>query len=179
MVPRRSSVRWIRSVDNQLCLTTGLLGLHYFSRPDPGGNSNSGGGPISFDSWPHLSMAMDRGSEGVASLHFLQRHLSLNIEEVFDLAHDSWRDFQRVLREASLLPMWYMYMIAANVLQGPWLESARYKALVECLTEVSLHFEPDSTPLYDQLLADMLWGSGRCTARRLLWRPGGLVWTSC
>lgn len=155
-VPRKASFRWIVVVDAQIRQTTWLPGLSYFIRPDPGTEQHRM--PLS---WPVLSISLDRGSEGVAAVHYLQREKKLVLDEAWDPLHDSWRDYQRVLRECSLLAYWYLYMVAANVLHGPFLESARYKALVEALREAGAHFTADTCPLYDEVLRDILKESGR------------------
>lgn len=160
-IPRRAAFRWILCVDSQIRMVTGVAGLAHFKKPKPG--DGAGGDELSTTplKWPHLSIALDRGSEGCSALHFLQRVAEANIEELWDPSHDSWRDFQRVLRECDMLPFWYMFMVSANLVHGPFLEGSRYKALTEAMSEVAQHFSPDSCPLYDELLRDMLWEAGR------------------
>lgn len=97
---RRGANRWLLAVENQIRLRTDLSGFRYFVAPMTNTSTAAGfGDPLQ---WPVLSIAADRGSDGVSALHYLQRECKVCVEELFDPSHDSWRDFQRALRETGL-----------------------------------------------------------------------------
>ena len=127
VVPRRAAYRWLLAMDNVIRQHSDLPGLRHFSGPSSQDlKENRFPDPLT---WPHLSVSVDRGSDGVAALHYLQRKLRANVEPMWDSSHDSWRDFLRMLRENSLMPYWYVFLISVNVLHGPFLEHSRFNAM--------------------------------------------------
>lgn len=151
--PRRSAYRWLLAVDNQLQIHTGSVGLAHFQIPseeDIGQNS----GPLPW-TWPVLSVAADRGADGCAALHFLQRQKRVCVEELFGASHDGWRDFGRMIRETGNLGYWYLYMVSVNVLQGPWLEASRFNQMREAMEECWKHFNAQDCVLFDDLVGRM------------------------
>lgn len=152
-LPRRSAYRWLLAVDNQLQVHTGGVGLAHFELP-PEEQIASGSAPLPW-TWPVLTVAADRGADGCAALHFLQRQKRVCVEEIFDASHDGWRDFGRMVRETGNLGYWYLYMVAVNVLQGPWLEASRFNAMTEAMQECWSHFNAQDCVLFDDLVARM------------------------
>lgn len=152
---RRAAYRWCMQVDNQLKLHTTFAGFSAFVLPAP--ERLREGGVQGVLSAPQLTVVSSRGSDGVASLHFLQRRMRCNIEPVFDGSHDSWRDFQRALRENCRLPFWCVFQITANMVQGPFLENSRFNAMQQAMQAFGSRFSPWSCPLFSELANQMLW----------------------
>lgn len=158
-LPRRAALRWCLQIDQQIRVHTGLPGLSHFVSPSLDSLS-SGSAPDALD-WPLLSIAADRGADGVAGLHFLQRHVRANIESMFDSSHDAWRDVQRVIRQNHLMPFWLVFLVTCNVLHGPFLEGSRYNAMREALDELWSKFSPATCPLFQELCNQIMWENGR------------------
>ncbi len=88
---RASGYKWLCEVNNAIRVSTDQPGLEAFQLAD---KTRDRGDP---KTWPRLSIAGDRGSDGVTALSFLRRHLKLNVDFTPDPSHDVTNDIDLAL----------------------------------------------------------------------------------
>ena len=76
---RGAAKKFLVGLDHQLVLAGLREGLRTFHIPQ----AEEERGP--WRTWPHLSIAMDCGPDGVAAVHYLQRYQNYNIDVVPDV----------------------------------------------------------------------------------------------
>ena len=54
--------------------------------------------------WPLLSVAADRGTDGLCAMSYLRRALRMNLDELPDPSHDVTNDVTLAIQRAGLLP---------------------------------------------------------------------------
>ena len=79
---RFSGYKWLNEVNSAIPVSTDQPGLEAFKLAD---NILDRGPP---ETWPRLTIAADRGADGVTALGFCRRHLKLNVDYTPDPSHD-------------------------------------------------------------------------------------------
>lgn len=78
---------------------------------------------------PVLSLAHDRGSINLATVHFLKSALGARVLSWSDQFHDCWNDVKGAIQEAN---EWHTFVDMGHVFNdaaGPWMSSANFRAL--------------------------------------------------
>lgn len=144
VVLRKAAFRLLLSTDNQIRCYTPLPGWRYFKGPPVGElREGSAAAPLS---WPLATVACDRGSDGVAALHWLQRRERCNVDAAWDASHDAWRDVQRMVREVGLTSWWYRLLD---------------NGMLEATQEIFSHFSATTCELFGEFARHILWEGGR------------------
>lgn len=124
-------------------------GLSMFRAPLTQGSGEEASAMSSLD-WPHLTVCMDMGPDGFAAYHYAQRVLGLNMEALWDASHGGWRDFQRMIRDSSLMCYWLIFLVVANVGHGPFLEDSRFNGMQEAMRECWSTFSSSRCALFGE-----------------------------
>lgn len=149
---RTAAHEWIQAVNSALKVSCGKPGgLGFFQMdccivgplPDP-------------LSWPHLSIAADRASDGRSAAAFLARKLRINLDLLGDPSHDLNNDMDAALRASDLWAFKTLMLAAYNVQHGPWSEDTRFSQVLEGLDEVYQQETPASCPLFCALAPLMM-----------------------
>lgn len=145
---RRSAWQWLCALHHQISQfhPSGLL--HFCVPPAPETPS-----PIL---WPRLSISPDQGSDGTAALCFMVWSLGCNVDVAFDPSHACWNDLLVGIKSANLYRHLLLSLIRLNVPTGPWSEDMRYKQCLQGLQELLSTETPQSCPLFQAFLPDML-----------------------
>ncbi len=106
--------------------------------------------------WPLLHVACDRGSDGVAAIAFLLRHLMLNVDVNYDQSHDVTNHLDLAIEAAGLKPFATLMCGVHNVPHGPWAEDTRYHQVVAGLKDIFEFEKPDGQPNFEDLVPKML-----------------------
>lgn len=88
--------------------TNDLPGLVHFKRSDSAVWSD----PFR---WPHLSVGMDLGSDGLAGHHFLERRELLNTDATPDVSHGGNRDVINMLHGCNVFQLRLLWVISMNL----------------------------------------------------------------
>ena len=97
---------------------------------------------------PCFSVAVDQGSDNVAALNFLTRHLSLNIDPVWDPAHGAWNDMRRALKACGMWPHELLFILSHNMRFGPWLQEQRFRQIIEAGQTYVHYMTPGTCPYW-------------------------------
>lgn len=150
---RLAAKHWLSNLDNQVRQCLPLEGLSGFQL-----SKQRAGLWAGWRSWPHLSIAMDQGSDAVAATWYLH-HLGANITAWPDWSHGSWNDTKNMLKESGLFPFWLLMMITFNMPHGPFNDDARHSQVTGAWDECRRHFTAQTCPLFlehlPQILDDM------------------------
>ena len=111
---RFSGYKWLNEVNNAIRVSTDQPGLQAFKLAD---NILDRGPP---ETWPRLTIAADRGVDGVTALGFCRRHLKLNVDYTPDPSHDVTNDIDLALERADLKNMVTLGIVERNTPHGPW-----------------------------------------------------------
>jgi hypothetical protein len=147
---RVSSKRWMAALDNQLKSSVVPTGLATFAP------SASGEAPWdNWRQWPHVTISLDLGSDGLSGYMALERKFKLNCDKIPDASHAANRDMILSLQQAGLYSLWLCLLINNNLPFGPNRDSHRYQELRECLASILTRMSPDSCPLFQYMLLDL------------------------
>ena len=152
--PRRMHRKKARCVvcrlDNALNAGAGIS-LSYFKQ-----NLDPALRPVDPTLWPRLSLVRDEGSDMTCAGAFLKRKALVNLDESIDFNHGEWNCLKGAVREAGLWPHLLVMAVAANLDHGPYLEDRYYGALRGAWQEYLRVGEPQTCPLYEQMLPGIL-----------------------
>jgi hypothetical protein len=98
---RVSSKRWMAALDNQLKSSALPTGLATFAP--------SASGEAPWDNsrqWPHFTMSLDLGSDGLSGYMALERKFKLKCDKIPDASHAANRDMIFSLQQAGLDSLW-------------------------------------------------------------------------
>ena len=112
-VPRKSSFRFLRTIDYLLVLTLGF-GLASFCKASQA--------PLL--QRPLLLLHTDEGSSGMAAVWFLKSHLDCRFFHFRDIFHREWNDVTLALRRCGLDWTILLRTVVYNLCFGPWEGSA-------------------------------------------------------
>lgn len=105
--------------------------------------------------WPHLTIAADQGSDGMAAYWYLQ-HCQVNCMMLCDWSHGAWADTKGMLRDMGLFPWWLLMMVTLNLAHGPFNDDVRYTQLNDAWSECARHLAPERCALYQQHVGSMV-----------------------
>lgn len=120
---RVAAKRWCAMVDSQLRRSTPCNGLKEFQRQS-GDNRWT-----SWRTWPHLTICMDLGSDGLSGFMGCERRFHLNLDLAGDPNHHSNRDVINSLKSSKLFSFWLCMLISWNVPFGPNKDDLRFDEL--------------------------------------------------
>ena len=191
---RVSAKHWMVNLDNQLKQSTQTGGLAFFQQgfqnAGPGvrgvglksrrvGHSSAGntnnelllfpGRWKDWRSWPHLGVAMDQGTDGMAASWFML-HKLMNCTFWTDWSHGAWNDCKVSLKDNHLMGFWMLAMVLVNIPHGPFNDDIRFSQVNAAWDECKQNFKADSCPLFMEYAAGMLEDMGGTSALGL--EPG-------
>lgn len=149
---RRASFQVGLAVDGLLRKVVGV-GMDHFQAPDIGSEAY-----LRPEAWPHLSLAMDQGSDNVALTFFLRYAQKVNCEVWWDISHGVWRDVDLTVGEVGLRPFVRLATIGLNLGHGPWEDGSRYWQLVQGMQEyfsIADHQDPLFQAMLPKLISDL------------------------
>lgn len=111
--------------------------------------------PRQWRGWPHLSIAMDQGSDGVCAVWWLQSQ-GVNLSVWCDPSHGAWADTKQSLKDTNLLGFWMLVMVGYNVPHGPWNDDARYALLKEAFADFQRNHTAKTSELFQHHAAEIL-----------------------
>lgn len=137
-------------VEHQVRAATCREGLVFFAFPSDDSPEEAKREFADWRLYPHLSVSIDQGSDGVAAAHALMYGMSVNMSLWCDPSHGVHRDIGLMLRGCQIYRLWLLLMIAMNVQHGPFEEDMRYQQMQECLEQVWRRFTPADCPLWEE-----------------------------
>lgn len=105
--------------------------------------------------WPHMNIAIDQGSDGLAAMWWLFM-MCLCATFWLDFSHGAWRSVQGMMTDVGLKPWWLLMMIMFNVAHGPWNDDYRYGQITECWKQLKQNMRPEELPLFMDKVARMI-----------------------
>ena len=107
--------------------------------------------------WPHVSIVLDRGSDGVAGVAALlySKEHKLNCSVWFDNSHDGWRSVLEAVRDNGLYGFIILVMIACNLLEGPDGTDLRYNQLRSASADLFKNTTPKTNALFRHYFRDL------------------------
>lgn len=146
---RLGAKKWAMAVDNQIRGSSRFAGLSRF-RPQLGSPAWA---PGAWATWPHLSVCLDLGADGVAAMHGLMHHADMKCNMTLhpDPSHGANRSLDQALRASGLRGWWIMNMISFNLPFGPDRTGERGVQIWEACKELFLCLDKDSCPLFQEL----------------------------
>lgn len=111
---RIGAKHFLEGLDNTLRATTPLRGLADFVLPSDRSASSSW---QSWVSWPHLTLAIDQGSDGLCASSWL-RHIGLNISLIPDMSHGCHNDYLDSLKDMNLFKFLVLLLVPLNLEHG-------------------------------------------------------------
>lgn len=149
---RTGAKHFLQGLDNTVRVSTPLRGLSDFLRP------SSGPLPPQWEAWPrwpHLSLAIDQGSDGLCGASWL-RHLGLNISLIPDWSHTCHNDYLDSLKDMQLFKFLVLLLVPLNLEHGPFMTDARFNQVKQTWSGVDRHYSPHQMPLFLDRAFDML-----------------------
>lgn len=113
--------------------------------------------------WPHLSIAMDQGADGISAAWLLQQKAA-NISVFSDPSHGAWADTKQLLKDNQMFSWWLLLMVGWNVPHGLWNDDQRFALLSEGWDDVVKHEGARSSALFQNYAADILADIGGTSA---------------
>ena len=105
---------WMSALDNQLKSSALPSGLATFapcsSREAPWDN---------WRQWPHVTISLDLGSDGLSGYKALERKFKLSCDKIQDASHAANRDMILSLQQSGLYSLWLCLLINNNLPFGP------------------------------------------------------------
>ena len=119
---RMASKRWLCNLDQQVMVSTAWAdGLKHL-RPIP---EDPVWDPKNWRQWPHLSIAMDLGSDGLCAVMAAMYKYGLNVSMRPDPSHNGCCDFDEALRVCGIKGFWLCMVISWNLPYGLDAEETR------------------------------------------------------
>lgn len=119
--------------------------------------------PQRWAEWPHVSIAMDQGPDGLAAC-WLLLHKGANITIFCDPSHGAWADTKQLLKDNQLFSWWLLMMVGWNVPHGPWNDDQRFALLREGWEDMEAHHTARSSALFQHYAPDILEDIGGTSA---------------
>jgi hypothetical protein len=111
--------------------------------------------------WKCGHVSPDMGSNNVACVSYLQYGpLHLNLDVTYDFSHGAYNDVKGMEKDVGLWPSVLMLTTAYNCRYGSDLSPNRLKQIRESLFEYMLKADPQTCPLYNGYLPDILRQAG-------------------
>jgi hypothetical protein len=115
---RLKSYELLVAADNAMKVGTARGWADYAVRPGDG---------VAPSLWPLRLVVMDRGSDGVAGINFLQRELRCNVDVFFGVSHDCWNDYKNTLKRANMWIHMLTMVLAFNSGHGASDDKLRFQ----------------------------------------------------
>lgn len=117
-------------------------GLFQFQQPPA---LSEHGHPIT---WPRLVVSLDQESSGVCASGYLQRKMSLNLEQWWYFSHGGWRDIIGALKLVGNWAHMLIALISYNVPCGPWSDDIRFHQVRQAMEDQFASENPSQCPLF-------------------------------
>ncbi|CAK0797975.1 unnamed protein product [Prorocentrum cordatum] len=121
---RAAAASWCTALDNAMKHVTETDGLSYL-RPDASDKWHD----ANWRNWPHMSLPMDLGPDGMAGCNALLYKWKLNLTRIDEFSHGSNNDLKVYLKEIGMWDLAILLFIHFNVPFGPGKEGDRYRHL--------------------------------------------------
>ena len=136
----------------------GLAGLRFFQRQE----TDPKWAVENVWQWPHVSVAIDLGSDGVTGFFALQQRFKLNIELHNDRSHRSNCDHDLLCKALRMKSIQALLYVCFNLPHGPRKgEDLRLWQFTSCLRKFYKEERPDTMPLFMARLPGLI----KCLAR--------------
>ena len=154
---RISAEKWLLAVDNAIKQSTSLPGL-VFAKYN---SLSSVWRPQNWRKWPHATITIDQGGDGLSAMHALQYMMLVNVTALYDWCHGAQRDFHVAFKAIGHFSTMLLFLCIFNLAQGPEKEEGmRFQQLQEALKDMAMkHINPEQFPLLceyaDQIIAEL------------------------
>ena len=138
--------------------TTSLTGLDHFVLKDASHSEWS-----NWRRWPHLSVAIDQGSDGVASYWWLQS-VGASLTVYWDFSHGCMSDWKNMLKDVDMWSFGVLMMCVWNAPCGPLADRTRWQQLLESWGSMFKHFSAKTCPLFQDKVLPILHERGAYAA---------------
>jgi hypothetical protein len=149
---RVSAKRWLTNLDNQFKQCTDTGGLSYFLKD----SSSAAWAATAWARWPHLSIAMDCGSDGFCASFGLEYAWGFNIDRIPDQSHAINCDWDGALGDSQLKGFILCMMISWNLPYGPDRDHVRMSQLREAVQAGFSRTTPRTNPLFMQMSSGII-----------------------
>ena len=148
---RAASLKFLKAIDNKLRVGTPWDGIAALV---PDGSEQWL--PENWRTWPHLSLCIDQGSDGLCPAHCMKYKLLANIDDWYCFSHGVHNDMNLRDQRCNVFNLKLIMLILLNLPHGPEKEEGmRYEQMCGCMRWYFEKFSPDTSELFKARVADM------------------------
>lgn len=146
---RTSAKWWLLNLDSQISVSLPFNGLQEFQRnaADPCWAASS------WHRWPHITVCIDQGSDGLSAVSYLRNSLEVNCSVIPDWSHGGHNDLYDSLKDQGLFSFWVMCLVCFNLEHGPWADDLRWAQVADSWAEATREFSPTNMLIFAEHLA--------------------------
>lgn len=157
---RVDAKHWAQALGNAPRVSTPTPALVHFLRPEDPEQTPSTGNWSGWRMYPHLSLAIDQGSDGLSGSSYL-RSLPFNLRFWWiSPMGGGHNDFFCNLKSLHLFSLWLLLLAPLNVEHGPFNDDVRFNQCREAWSDAVRHFAPGAMPIFAEKSKDMVAEAG-------------------